>query len=190
MHHWIIYALLCRSTAHAVTPEGQCSSSESYSSPPLIPHSTTAPTVGKLVPLGPLRLLCLRLPQALAITQEKCKTNGYWMVKDEYKKSSDGRVHDSFTISRNYRDLLACAVDSCSARLETMKYDIAQIDFSCMQPNWNLFSDKDFGFIILTTVDHSNLKFEYKRSSDGVIHDAFEIARDLQRPTGDLCLLR
>ncbi|EOY01692.1 Purple acid phosphatases superfamily protein isoform 2 [Theobroma cacao] len=31
----------------------------------------------------------------------------------EYKKSSDGKVYDSFTISRNYRDILACTVDSC-----------------------------------------------------------------------------
>ncbi|KAG1347799.1 Nucleotide pyrophosphatase/phosphodiesterase [Cocos nucifera] len=32
----------------------------------------------------------------------------------EYKKSSDGRVYDYFTISRDYRDILACTVDSCS----------------------------------------------------------------------------
>ncbi|KAA3488052.1 putative inactive purple acid phosphatase 1 [Gossypium australe] len=31
----------------------------------------------------------------------------------EYKKSSDGKVYDSFTISRDYRDILACTVDSC-----------------------------------------------------------------------------
>ncbi|KAE9614430.1 putative phosphodiesterase I [Lupinus albus] len=31
----------------------------------------------------------------------------------EYKKSSDGKVYDSFSISRDYRDILACAVDSC-----------------------------------------------------------------------------
>lgn len=31
----------------------------------------------------------------------------------EYKKSSDGKVYDSFTLSRDYRDLLACAHDSC-----------------------------------------------------------------------------
>lgn len=33
----------------------------------------------------------------------------------EYKKSSDGRVDDSFTISRDYRDILACTKDSCPA---------------------------------------------------------------------------
>ncbi|XP_020216187.1 probable inactive purple acid phosphatase 1 [Cajanus cajan] len=31
----------------------------------------------------------------------------------EYKKSRDGKVHDSFKISRDYRDILACTVDSC-----------------------------------------------------------------------------
>ncbi|VVB00021.1 unnamed protein product [Arabis nemorensis] len=31
----------------------------------------------------------------------------------EYKKSNNGQVHDSFTISRDYRDVLACAHDSC-----------------------------------------------------------------------------
>ncbi|PIN02295.1 Purple acid phosphatase [Handroanthus impetiginosus] len=31
----------------------------------------------------------------------------------EYKRSRDGKVYDSFRISRDYRDILACAVDSC-----------------------------------------------------------------------------
>lgn len=31
----------------------------------------------------------------------------------EYKKSSDGNVYDHFTISRDYRDVLACSFDSC-----------------------------------------------------------------------------
>lgn len=31
----------------------------------------------------------------------------------EYKKSRDGQVYDSFRISRDYRDILACTVDSC-----------------------------------------------------------------------------
>ncbi|XP_031271840.1 probable inactive purple acid phosphatase 27 [Pistacia vera] len=31
----------------------------------------------------------------------------------EYKKSSDGQVYDSFTISRDYRDVLACVQDGC-----------------------------------------------------------------------------
>ncbi|CAK9148703.1 unnamed protein product [Ilex paraguariensis] len=33
----------------------------------------------------------------------------------EYKKSSDGKVYDSFTISRDYRDVLACVHDGCEA---------------------------------------------------------------------------
>ncbi|OAY47953.1 probable inactive purple acid phosphatase 27 [Manihot esculenta] len=32
----------------------------------------------------------------------------------EYKKSRDGKVYDSFTISRDYRDVLACVHDSCA----------------------------------------------------------------------------
>ncbi|KAJ0096144.1 hypothetical protein Patl1_16680 [Pistacia atlantica] len=31
----------------------------------------------------------------------------------DYKKSRDGKVYDSFRISRDYRDILACTVDSC-----------------------------------------------------------------------------
>ncbi|XP_031490345.1 probable inactive purple acid phosphatase 1 isoform X1 [Nymphaea colorata] len=31
----------------------------------------------------------------------------------EYKRSSNGKVYDSFTINRDYRDILACATDSC-----------------------------------------------------------------------------
>lgn len=31
----------------------------------------------------------------------------------EYKKSSDGKVYDSFRISREYKDVLACVHDSC-----------------------------------------------------------------------------
>nr|GME18307.1 probable inactive purple acid phosphatase 1 [Ipomoea batatas] len=31
----------------------------------------------------------------------------------EYKKSNNGKVYDSFRISRDYRDILACTVDSC-----------------------------------------------------------------------------
>ncbi|XP_010527966.1 PREDICTED: probable inactive purple acid phosphatase 1 isoform X2 [Tarenaya hassleriana] len=33
----------------------------------------------------------------------------------EYKRSKDGQVYDSFSISRDYRDILACTVDSCPA---------------------------------------------------------------------------
>ncbi|XP_076895163.1 putative inactive purple acid phosphatase 27 [Bidens hawaiensis] len=33
----------------------------------------------------------------------------------EYKKSIDGEVYDNFTISRDYRDVLACVQDGCEA---------------------------------------------------------------------------
>ncbi|XP_014505538.1 probable inactive purple acid phosphatase 27 [Vigna radiata var. radiata] len=33
----------------------------------------------------------------------------------EYKKSSDGKVYDSFTVSRDYKDVLACVHDACEA---------------------------------------------------------------------------
>ncbi|CAL9173510.1 unnamed protein product [Musa hybrid cultivar] len=36
------------------------------------------------------------------------------MLLLEYKRSSDGRVYDHFIISRDYHDVLGCAVDSCS----------------------------------------------------------------------------
>ncbi|CAL5354950.1 unnamed protein product [Camellia sinensis] len=52
-----------------------------------------------------------------------CKDHDYGFVKltafdhsnllFEYKKSRDGNVYDSFRISRGYRDILACTVDSC-----------------------------------------------------------------------------
>jgi len=31
----------------------------------------------------------------------------------EYKRSSDGKVYDSFTVDRDYRDVLSCVHDSC-----------------------------------------------------------------------------
>ncbi|KAM2286563.1 hypothetical protein ACFX1S_039016 [Malus domestica] len=33
----------------------------------------------------------------------------------EYKKSNDGKVYDSFTISRDYKDVLACVHDGCES---------------------------------------------------------------------------
>nr|GEV60432.1 probable inactive purple acid phosphatase 1 [Tanacetum cinerariifolium] len=44
----------------------------------------------------------------------------------EYKKSIDGQVYDSFTISRDYRDILACTVDSCSKN--SVLYNITNAD--------------------------------------------------------------
>lgn len=51
-------------------------------------------------------------------------------------------------------------------------------DFSDWQPKWSLIRDRDFGFVKLTAVDHSNLMFEYKRSSNGRVHDSFNMSRD------------
>jgi acid phosphatase type 7 len=32
----------------------------------------------------------------------------------EFIHSDDGAAHDAFTISRDYKDVLACTVDSCA----------------------------------------------------------------------------
>ncbi|XP_052166743.1 nucleotide pyrophosphatase/phosphodiesterase-like [Oryza glaberrima] len=37
----------------------------------------------------------------------------YTSLLYEYRRSSDGEVHDSFTVHREYRDVLACVADSC-----------------------------------------------------------------------------
>ncbi|KAL0315067.1 UNVERIFIED_CONTAM: putative inactive purple acid phosphatase 1 [Sesamum calycinum] len=51
-------------------------------------------------------------------------------------------------------------------------------DFSTLKPNWSIFRDEDYGFVKLTAFDHSNLLFEYKKSSDGNVYDSFRISRD------------
>ncbi|OVA00802.1 Phosphoesterase domain [Macleaya cordata] len=51
-------------------------------------------------------------------------------------------------------------------------------EFTTLQTKWSLFKDYDFGFIKLTAFDHSNLLFEYKKSSDGKVYDSFTISRD------------
>uniref|UniRef100_A0A803QQ03 Purple acid phosphatase n=1 Tax=Cannabis sativa TaxID=3483 RepID=A0A803QQ03_CANSA len=50
--------------------------------------------------------------------------------------------------------------------------------FSSATPKWSLVRDYDYGFTKLTAFDHSNLLFEYKKSSDGKVHDSFRISRD------------
>ncbi|KAK6133900.1 hypothetical protein DH2020_032361 [Rehmannia glutinosa] len=50
--------------------------------------------------------------------------------------------------------------------------------FSTLKPNWSIFRDSDYGFVKLTAFDHSNLLFEYKKSSDGNVYDSFRISRD------------
>lgn len=44
----------------------------------------------------------------------KLTAYNYSYLKFEYKKSSDGKVYDSFTISRDYKDVLSCVHDSCA----------------------------------------------------------------------------
>ncbi|KAK2648214.1 hypothetical protein Ddye_015703 [Dipteronia dyeriana] len=50
--------------------------------------------------------------------------------------------------------------------------------FGPLQPSWSVYKDADFGFVKLTAFNHSSLLFEYKRSSDGKVHDSFTISRD------------
>ncbi|KAF8021212.1 hypothetical protein BT93_G1598 [Corymbia citriodora subsp. variegata] len=50
--------------------------------------------------------------------------------------------------------------------------------FTTLQTKWSLFKDHDYGFVKLTALDHSNLLFEYKKSSDGKVYDSFRISRD------------
>ncbi|CAK9186204.1 unnamed protein product [Ilex paraguariensis] len=50
--------------------------------------------------------------------------------------------------------------------------------YSSIQPKWSIFRDFDHGFTKLTAFDHSNLLFEYKKSSDGKVYDSFRISRD------------
>lgn len=51
-------------------------------------------------------------------------------------------------------------------------------DFSSIVPVWSISRDFDYGFVKLTAFDHSNLLFEYKRSSNGKVYDSFRISRD------------
>ncbi|WRX16305.1 Calcineurin-like phosphoesterase domain [Theobroma cacao] len=50
--------------------------------------------------------------------------------------------------------------------------------FTTLKTNWSLYRDYDYGFVKLTAFDHSNLLFEYKKSSDGKVYDTFRISRD------------
>lgn len=54
----------------------------------------------------------------------------------------------------------------------------ALAEFAPINTKWSIFKDLDFGFVKLTAFDHSNLLFEYKKSSDGQVHDSFKISRD------------
>ncbi|KAK4598811.1 hypothetical protein RGQ29_016033 [Quercus rubra] len=50
--------------------------------------------------------------------------------------------------------------------------------FTTLQTKWSFFRDYDYGFIKLTAFDHSNLLFEYKKSSDRKVYNSFRIYRD------------
>ncbi|XP_023537346.1 probable inactive purple acid phosphatase 1 isoform X1 [Cucurbita pepo subsp. pepo] len=50
--------------------------------------------------------------------------------------------------------------------------------FITLQTKWSIYRDYDYGFVKLTAFDHSNLLFEYKKSSDGRVYDSFRLSRD------------
>ncbi|KAK1319413.1 putative inactive purple acid phosphatase 27 [Acorus calamus] len=51
-------------------------------------------------------------------------------------------------------------------------------NFTDVKTDWSIYRDMDFGFVKLTAFNHSSLLFEYKKSSDGNVHDSFTISRD------------
>ncbi|XP_024994014.1 probable inactive purple acid phosphatase 1 isoform X3 [Cynara cardunculus var. scolymus] len=51
-------------------------------------------------------------------------------------------------------------------------------EFANINTTWSLVKDVDYGFLKLTAFDHSNLLFEYKKSSNGQVYDSFSISRD------------
>ncbi|RZC66164.1 hypothetical protein C5167_009852 [Papaver somniferum] len=55
----------------------------------------------------------------------------------EYKKSRDGNVYDSFTISGDYRDILACTFDSCPNGFvpHDPLADCHMLDYACNNGN-------------------------------------------------------
>ena len=62
--------------------------------------------------------------------------------------------------------------------------------FTTLQTKWSFFRDYDSGFIKLTAFDHSNLLFEYRKSSDGKVYESFRISwdyRDILAYTVDSC---
>ena len=62
--------------------------------------------------------------------------------------------------------------------------------FTTLQTKWSFFRDYDYGFIKLTAFDHSNLLFEYRKSSDGNVYEPFRISwdyRDILAYTVDSC---
>ncbi|KAM5567389.1 putative inactive purple acid phosphatase 1 [Rosa sericea] len=50
--------------------------------------------------------------------------------------------------------------------------------FAPINTIWSIFKDYDYGFVKMTAFDHSNLLFEYKKSSDGKVYDSFRISKN------------
>ena len=62
--------------------------------------------------------------------------------------------------------------------------------FAPINTTWSIFKDHDYGFVKMTAFDHSNLLFEYKKSSDGKVYDSFKISknyRDILACSVDSC---
>ncbi|XP_050375043.1 probable inactive purple acid phosphatase 1 isoform X2 [Argentina anserina] len=62
--------------------------------------------------------------------------------------------------------------------------------FAPINTTWSIFKDHDYGFVKMTAFDHSNLLFEYKKSSNGKVYDSFRISknyRDILACSVDSC---
>uniref|UniRef100_A0ACD5Y7S0 Uncharacterized protein n=1 Tax=Avena sativa TaxID=4498 RepID=A0ACD5Y7S0_AVESA len=53
-------------------------------------------------------------------------------------------------------------------------------NFTTEVPPWSVYRDMDYGFGKLTASDDTTLKFEYRRSSDGLVYDSFVVHKDKQ----------
>ena len=89
--------------------------------------------------------------QCIAMNQSNCTSN----EKHAYKGSLNGTIH--------------VVAGGGGASLT---------NFGKVNTTWSLVKDVDYGFLKLTAFDHSNLLFEYKKSSNGQVHDSFSISRD------------
>ncbi|KAM7251251.1 hypothetical protein ACFE04_023134 [Oxalis oulophora] len=54
----------------------------------------------------------------------------------------------------------------------------ALTNFANLEPTWSYVKDVDYGYVKLTAFDHSNMLFEYMKSSNGKVYDSFRISRD------------
>ena len=51
-------------------------------------------------------------------------------------------------------------------------------NYNSLNTIWSVFEDQGFGFVKLTSFNHSTLLFEYKRSSDGKVYDKLWITKE------------